>query len=105
MKEHTETPWRVIDGHVDNFYGVQMGKDGGFMLHPDIPDAKVKANLIVLACNHHEELVEVLQKIITYHEYVDQKQIWHLEANAQVDLFELLRDTKALLFKIEGERT
>jgi len=73
--------WRVIDWGIDNMYGVQMGKDGGFTLHPDIPDAKGKAKFIILACNHHDELVDVL-----------------------TDIVRDIEKARALLSKIEGDK-
>jgi len=89
--------WRVIDGYMD--YGVQMGKDGGFMLHPDTPDAKAKANLIVLACNHHEELVNIIKDFLDAHITVAKR------ANFDGCRCEWCKAFQALLSKIEGERT
>jgi len=76
-------------------YGVQMGEDGGFVLHPDIPDAKGKAKLIVLACNYHDELVHMLQMVLRD---LDRR----LLPSGTLTVRELVRD---LLSRIEGEHT
>lgn len=56
-------------------------------------EAESKACLIAAA----PELLATLQKVVEYHKYVQEKCIWNLEANAQVDLIQLLRDTEAAI--------
>lgn len=47
---HTPGPWRVLDFNergFDRFFGVQMGRSGGFRVEG--PDAEANARLIVAA--------------------------------------------------------
>ena len=55
--------WRVVGGFHDNFYGVQMGDWGGFML-PKKEGAQERAERIVLACNYFEEMRHMLEMVL-----------------------------------------
>lgn len=48
------------------------------------------------------ELLAVLEKVVRYHEYVKRECLWHIEANAQVDLLQMLTETRAAIAKAKG---
>jgi len=47
--------WRFIN-HDNKHFGIQFGDEGGFMLHPDIPDAQKKVVLMHTAPEMYEAL-------------------------------------------------
>lgn len=108
MKGHTETPWSIQPFAVDHKLRATCGiYDADHrpiaMAHPHDSQKRWEANarFITTACNHHDELVRELKKVIDYHEYVQRNCIWHLEANAQVDLVQMLNDLRSFLARIE----
>ena len=59
MIDHTPGPWRIIDPQEDKLrpYGVQMGKEGGFMVPCyTVEQSKHNARLIAAAPDMFEEL-------------------------------------------------
>jgi hypothetical protein len=85
-------------------HGIIVDTDTGKQVACTFPvDGKHEplASHICTACNHHDELVRELKKVIDYHEYVQRNCIWHLEANAQVDLVQMLNDLRSFLARIE----
>ena len=63
MSKHTPGPWRVIEPQEDKLrpYGVQMGKDGRFMvICYTVEQSKHNANLIAAA----PEMLEALKETV-----------------------------------------
>ncbi|OPY75697.1 MAG: hypothetical protein A4E63_00251 [Syntrophorhabdus sp. PtaU1.Bin050] len=98
LEEYNKYSYRLVDadGEFINFFSKSRYGDNS-----KDPTAIANARLIVLACNHHQELKDALDKVIRYHEYVNKHCIWHLEANAQADLQAMLKELNALLSRIE----
>ena len=110
MSEHSPTPWRIW-----NHSGENVGQDDGYqktdiltgsdIIHirqsvagQTFPTLSANARFIVLACNHHDELVEALKMAESFYN----NQLEHIgdceKALSEIDII------SALLSKIEGER-
>ncbi len=89
MSEHTALPWYRGNTTIDGCVHIRAGNHTIIKVW-DWPDADDIALKVVLACNHHEELVGVLKSI--YEDYLDGKR----------DVGLHMEEITNLLSKIEG---
>lgn len=101
--KHTPGPWMAEEGIEGQGLRWVTGKNGEQVaqVYSDYKNPlEANARLIAAA----PDLLATLQKVVDYHKYVQEKCIWHLEANAQVDLIDILRDTQAAIANAIGKQ-
>lgn len=92
--KHTPGPWTYHTHQGHTLVQTEEPAKTVCNVYGNTTDAKeANARLIAAA----PELLATLQEVVDYHKYIQDKCIWHLEANAQVDLIDLLRDTQAAI--------
>jgi hypothetical protein len=82
--KHTTLPW-VVDGKFSDYVGhlhVTSVPANVFVAEVIASDAEAEANaaFIVLAVNHHDELVEVLRAALAWHECETAPDEWIYQA-------------------------
>lgn len=109
-EKHSELPWKADKYiHEPKNLCIVNSKDEVIAIIPSgVPSAvtlpdKENADYIVRATNAFPALVEALEKVQAYHQYVMKEHVWHLEANAQVGCIRMLKELEAALKSAKGE--